>query len=86
MNTWVAQQMAEQHNRDLSALVQRSRSRSRSRSSTAVRPMLEQSGAPMRSVSSTSTGAPTRRPVVPLFGNWLIKAGTRLGGATIRTS
>jgi hypothetical protein len=35
---------------------------------------------------ATPKSAPNRRPVVPLFGNWLIKAGTRLGGATIRTS
>ena len=58
----------------------------RSRRGSARRPKHE--SAPQRSAAGipVTGGRAVRRAVAPRVGAWLIEAGTRLGGAKVRTS
>jgi hypothetical protein len=49
---------------------------------------LDEPGATQRSAAGipVTGGRAVRRAVAPRLGSWLIHAGVRLGGATIRTS
>jgi hypothetical protein len=49
---------------------------------------LDEKGATQRSAAGVpvSGGRAVRRAVAPRVGTWLIHAGVRLGGATVRTS
>jgi hypothetical protein len=49
---------------------------------------LDETGAAQRSAAGVPVpgGRAVRRAVAPRIGSWLIHAGVRLGGATVRTS
>ncbi len=79
---WMVEQLAEQHRQDLTREF-RSHSKKPRRQEMKATASLE--------VVQAGTGAkesarPERPPVGHHLGNWLIRAGTRLGGASIRTS
>jgi hypothetical protein len=85
---WSMESRADAHRRDLVAEAEAYRSRAR------VRTGVSEPVAPVRTTQLSATGLPVaggrtvRRPGVvrPKVGAWLIHAGIRLGGATIRTS
>lgn len=76
------QSLADAHRRDLMASARRRRATGRD----AVQ-MRDPRG-PQRSATEwpVSGGRAVRRAVAPRIGAWLIEFGTRLGGATVRTS
>jgi hypothetical protein len=73
MDMWMAQRMAEERRRDLARVYDTGRAR-RVPTVTAVSEVT----APKATVLA--------HPVGPTVGAWLIRAGTRLGGASIRAS
>jgi hypothetical protein len=87
---WSMEERIDAHRRDLLADAVAHRSRSR------VKPVDEVQVAPLRSQTAqlSATGLPVsggrtvRRSglVSQRFGSWLIHAGTRLGGGSMRTS
>lgn len=73
--------LVHQHQQELASQAGSRRAR-RSRRSTG------QDSATHRSAAGhpVAGGRAVRRAVAPRFGSWLIEFGTRLGGATVRTS
>ena len=77
-----AQSQAEAHRQDLVVSA-------RSRRAAKSRPVQSSdAGAAQRSAAGlpVTGGRAVRRAVAPRVGSWLISFGTRLGGATVRTS
>lgn len=74
--------MVDLHRQELHAAAGSSRQRRRREQA------LDESGATQRSATGVPVtgGRAVRRAVAPRLGTWLIHAGVRLGGATIRTS
>ncbi len=73
--------LVEQHRQELM-------SEAGSRSSRRRTPSVSQSSAAQRSAAGipVTGGRAVRRAVAPRVGSWFIAFGTRLGGATMRTS
>jgi hypothetical protein len=87
MQSWVVERMAEQRRRDLSALSQPGRGVRAGRSLPTAVPQPRLQAQPVRSVQLVVAGArPVHHPLGQHVGSLLIRAGTRLGGASIRTS
>ena len=81
IQTRAVQSQAEAHRQDLLATAG-------SRRASPVRRRETRAGATQRSAAGfpVTGGRAVRRAVAPRIGAWLIEFGTRLGGATIRTS
>jgi hypothetical protein len=87
MNGWMVQKLMEERQRDLMA-----RSR-RTRRPTRPVVMADMSLPPATSaITSATKPRPTaprpeaHRPTSKVIGEWLIRAGTRLGGASVQAS
>ena len=85
---WAMAQQVEAHRRDLATMAEARRVRS---ALVAPEAQAVETNSSMRR-SATGLPIPSDRaarrlhPVGERLGNWLIQAGTRLGGASIRTS
>jgi hypothetical protein len=83
LQSWVAEKMAEQRRQDLRQLSRPVRESGRTRAGAAE----VASPLPRLSVvAAPDGGRPLSRPVGQHVGQWLIRAGTRLGGATAQAS
>jgi hypothetical protein len=82
MSMWIGQRMAEERGRDLAAMAVRARPVSDHEIvGDLSRPLAAVPARPVERERSVS-----HRQVGHLVGHWLIRAGTRLGGASMRTS
>ena len=81
MQSWMGERMTQEHQRDLATLIQTEHRSSGNRDDVAPT-------AASRPGQSRSTAGRrvARRPIGRLIGALLIRAGTRLGGASIRPS
>jgi hypothetical protein len=81
IQTQAMQSLADAHRRDLMASA-------RSRRAGYVEGVASADGVVQRSAPGlpVTGGRAVHRPVAPRIGSWLIEFGTKLGGATIRTS
>ena len=79
MNGWMVQEIAEERRRDLAAQYGTSRARR-------VPAMTAAEVAALAEVVPAKRASALTHPVGPTIGAWLIRAGTRLGGASMRTS
>ena len=82
IQTQAVQSLADAHRRDLMASA-RSRRVVRGEAAVASDAGVVQRSAPGLPVTG---GRAVHRAVAPRLGSWLIEFGTKLGGATIRTS
>jgi len=91
MPWWAAQQLAEERRRALTSEARVSRLRAQSRidrraASWAVAlPILQQAGQ-MAAADATRRRTLERRALGYHVGSWLIRAGARIGGASMRAS
>jgi hypothetical protein len=81
MNVWQEQRMMEERYKDLSALAGRTRRSPKD-------PVLADMSVPATEVRPrlTAVEPDSHRPLGHVVGEWLIRAGTRLGGASIQAS
>lgn len=88
MGWWAVQPLAQEHRRALAEDFRASRARAEGRSATRMAPpAIARTDLREATVSSRATKPGTaRHPVGHHLGKWLIRAGTRLGGATIQAS
>lgn len=82
LQTWVAEKMAEQRRRDLRALSRPSRQPEQARAAVMAVPPAPR----LAVVADPDGGRALSRPVGHHVGQWLIRAGTRLGGETAQAS
>ena len=82
LQSWVAEKMAEQRRRDLRALSRPSRQPESSRAALAATPPAPR----LAVVADPDAGRALSRPVGQHVGQWLIRAGTRLGGEAAQAS
>jgi hypothetical protein len=83
IQTRAVQSQAEAHRKDLAASAVSRRSHHAVDRAAAAGPAATQRSAAGLPVTG---GRAMRRAVVPRIGSWLIGLGTRMGGASIRTS
>jgi hypothetical protein len=95
MQSWSMERMAEQRRQDLNALSRRGREASAGCSPQGAALFMQVQpdeaeptpAQPVRSAQLAAAGTrPARRPLGQHVGTLLIRAGTRLGGASMRTS
>jgi hypothetical protein len=84
MPWWAAKPLADEHRRALEASFRAQRVRAERRSA-GQDGGISPSRPPRRPAPAADRGD-QRQPVGHYLGNWLIRAGTRLGGASVRTS
>ena len=86
MHWWIAQQVAEEHRRDLAASARIGVQRAAERDDRVL--WAEAVDGPGDRVATRPTRevAPPRRAIAPSVGALLIRMGTRLGGASMRPS
>jgi hypothetical protein len=86
MQSWSVERMAEQHRQDLSTLSPVGRG-ARARANKPGPVLSAVPAQPVRTAQLAAAGTrPVRRPLGQHVGTLLIRAGTRLGGASMRTS
>jgi hypothetical protein len=85
MNGWMAQQLMEARQKDLLATAQRSH-RAAERHVVADLSLPLAAIAQQPELQSVQAARPHHRPAGKLIGEWLIRAGTRLGGASMQAS
>ena len=82
LQSWVAGKMAEQRRRDLRALSRPPRASKPARAALVAAPPAPR----LAVVADPDKGRVLSRPVGQHVGQWLIRAGTRLGGETAQAS
>jgi hypothetical protein len=84
---WVVEQLAEQRRRELAKSFRPKGARRNHRKGEASAMVTDDRAAANSTTGRAHSGtAPARWPVGHYVGNWLIRAGTRLGGSSLRTS
>jgi hypothetical protein len=85
MQSWMGQRMAEEHRRDLTVSTRIGTRWAADSDEPALMAEVDELGGHVPARPSWKGGAP-RRSIAPSVGALLIRLGTRLGGASMRTS
>jgi hypothetical protein len=86
MHWWIAQQVAEEHRRDLAASARIGVQRAAERDDRVLWAEAAVGLGDRVATRPTREVVPPRRAIVPSVGALLIRLGTRLGGASMRPS
>ena len=85
MDAWLEQRLVEDRTRELAAIARAGR-RSRPDRAAVADMWLQLRAVPEPTPRLAPVECDPRRPVTRVVGEWLIRAGTRLGGATMQAS